>query len=121
MDKKIPKKIRKSKRHGEMLEDINLELMDTNKIIGDEVTMEMSHSTKSVQDSNKTEESTELIEDEEKCPQCGGFLVFKPISDNRMGVGKTYAQGMTPYSVCCEVVCSNCALVVKTITYNVHS
>jgi len=56
----------------------------------------------------------------ERCPSCGGELVYAPVSDNQQGTGQTYSQRMKPYSIYEEIVCSRCGLVVKEETRRVY-
>ena len=61
-----------------------------------------------------------IIKVREKCPSCGGELVYAPVSDNQQGTGQTYSQRMKPYSIYEEIVCSRCGLVVKEETRRVY-
>ena len=56
----------------------------------------------------------------ERCPECGGNLVYVPVSSNQQGTGQTYSQKMRPYSIHEEIVCSKCGLVIGERTRRVY-
>lgn len=56
-----------------------------------------------------------------KCPECDGELVYAPTSTTCIeGTGQTYSQHMRPYNIPCDIVCSQCGLVVGKSVHKVH-